>query len=269
MAAHRAIIEGKWFKEESIPRRATDFAARFSNAVAPLFTNTSGSVEERLFHTWGENPECWKDRRAHLQEIFQAALSLKADSVVTKSRYEFAIYPLGTTFVEDATDGKDIGRTKSGSSWIHASFHIHDAMIVGNPKDIALVQTENFVRVSGSRASAKYSKVLLFPKRSTELVPSIITEFTDKSSPQCTDEVHPIKDLGSNPTRMAMGVEHNEVGEVASNSTETDETTNSEQSKTPPLPNCNKCGEVFPALALLRRHEKNSELIVMAFPKHY
>ncbi|RAL67074.1 hypothetical protein DID88_007854 [Monilinia fructigena] len=138
MAAYRAIMERLWFKEGSIPRRATDLAARFSNAIAPLFAKKTNSVEDGLFHTWGEHQECWKDRRAHLQEIFHTALTLKADSVVTKSRYEFAIYPAGTTFMGEITTDEILSGAKSGSSWIHASFHIYDAKAVSNPKDDAL-----------------------------------------------------------------------------------------------------------------------------------
>ncbi|CAD6447517.1 b2e0e720-fc8d-4f89-b3be-3d9cfdcdfa29 [Sclerotinia trifoliorum] len=184
MAAHRTMIEEKWFNEKLIPRRAMDLADRFSNAVAPLFTATSESVGDGLFHTWGEHRECWKDRRAHLQEIFQTALILKADSVVTKYLYEFALYPVGTTFVGDTSDLKESGKPKNGDNWIHASFHVYDSMNFGNAKETALVQTENFVKASGKMAEAKYSKVLLLPKRQSEAASSRIIETAENSSPK-------------------------------------------------------------------------------------
>lgn len=228
VAAHRALIEGKWLKEESIPKRATDLAARFSNAVAPLFASTPYNVEDELFHTWGEHSECWKDRRAHLQEIFQTALTLKADSVVTKSRYGFEIYPPGTTFVGYGTNVKETSRLKCGSYWMHASFHVYDADIIGNSKQSTLVQTENFVKVSEGRASAKYSKDLLFPKRSPEVISSRITEVVETLIPK-------LKSMGQSKVIIAP------------------------EAPLVPLPRCKECGEEFPAVALLRRHEKNSE----------
>ncbi|EDN99548.1 predicted protein [Sclerotinia sclerotiorum 1980 UF-70] len=156
MAAHRTIVEGKRFKEKSIHRRAMDLADRFSNAVAPLFAATLDSVGDGLFHTWGEHTEFCKDRRAHLQEIFQAALTLKADSVVTKYRYEFALYLVGITFVGDTSDLKESEKPKNGDNWILASFHVYDPIIVGNTNETTLVQTENFVKASGKIAEAKY-----------------------------------------------------------------------------------------------------------------
>ncbi|KAK6599063.1 hypothetical protein H4I96_08267 [Botrytis cinerea] len=167
IAAHRALIEGNWLREESIPKRATDLAAR-------------GWVVPHL----GEHLECWKDKRAHLQEIFQTALTLKADSVVTKSRYGFAIYPPGTTFVGDGTVVKETSRPKIGSNWIYASFHIYDAVVIGNSKQSTLVETENFVKLPKARASAKYSKDLLFPKRLPKVVSGRITEVAETPIPK-------------------------------------------------------------------------------------
>ncbi|KAF7891284.1 uncharacterized protein EAF02_001609 [Botrytis sinoallii] len=210
IAAHRALIEGKWLKEESIPKRATDLAARFSNAVAPLFASTPYSAEDGLFHTWGEHSECWKDRRAHLQEIFQTALTLKADSVVTKSRNQSA-----------------------------------------------LVQTENFVKVSEARASAKYSKDLLFPKRSPEVVSNHITEVAETPIPKhkSTDQSKVIIGAEASLTSPVPESDVENLKEQRSAGAEDD--AESGHSKDPPLPRCKECDKEFPAIALLRRHEKN------------
>ncbi|KAF7924993.1 uncharacterized protein EAE98_007081 [Botrytis deweyae] len=257
IAAHRALIEGKWLKEESIPKRATDLAARFSNAVAPLFASTPYSAEDGLFHTWGEHSECWKDRRAHLQEIFQTALTLKADSVVTKSRYGFTIYPPGTTFAGDETDVEETSRPKSGSSWMHASFHIYDAEIIGNSNQSALVQTENFVKVSEARASAKYSKDLLFPKRSPEVVSNHITEVAETPIPKhkSTDQSKVIIGAEASLTSPVPESDVENLKEQRSAGAEDD--AKSDHSKDPPLPRCEECDIEFTAIALLRRHEKN------------
>ncbi|KAF7889274.1 uncharacterized protein EAF01_010767 [Botrytis porri] len=257
IAAHRALIEGKWLKEESIPKRATDLAARFSNAVAPLFASTPYNSEDGLFHTWGEKSECWKDRRAHLQDIFQTALSLKADSVVTKSRYGFEIYPPGTTFVEDERNVKKTSRPNNCSSWMHASFHIYDAVIFGNSNQRTLVQTENFVRLSEARASAKYSKDLLFPKRSPEVVSSRITEVA---------ETPILKQKSTGQSKVIVGAEASPTPPVAENdveslklqrSAEAEDDAEPDHSENRPLPRCEECGKEFQAIALLRRHEKN------------
>ncbi|KAF5870578.1 putative zinc finger protein 470 protein [Botrytis fragariae] len=257
IAAHRAIIEGKWLKEESIPKRATDLAARFSDTVAPLFASTPCNAEYGLFHTWGEHSECWKDRRAHLQEIFQTALTLKADSVVTKSRYGFSIYPPGTTFVRDETDVKGTSRPKSGSSWIHASFHIYDAVIIGNSNQSTLVQTENFVKVSEARTSAKYSKDLLFPKRSPEVVSSRVTEVTETPIPKhkSTDQSKAI--VGAEACLIPPVPESNVESLKAQRSAGAGDDAEPDHSEDSPLPRCEECGKEFPAIAQLRRHEKN------------
>ncbi|KAF7861838.1 hypothetical protein EAF04_007720 [Stromatinia cepivora] len=257
MAAHRTIIEGKWFKEESIARRAMDLAVRFSNAVAPLFAATSESVEDGLFYTWGEHTECWKDRRAHLQEIFQTALTLKADSVVTKCRYGFALYPVGTTFVGDTSDLKESGRPKNGNNWIHASFHIYDSMIVSNANETALVQTENFVKASQGRADEKYSKVLLLPKRPYEAISSRIIEVAENSSPKKRSAGQSNIDPEAGTPRIPK-TPNSTVGSVKANeSAGREDDSESDQGGDPPLPRCEECGKEFPVAALFRRHEKN------------
>ncbi|TGO49690.1 hypothetical protein BCON_0203g00010 [Botryotinia convoluta] len=256
IAAHRALIEGNWLREELIPRRATDLAARFSSAVAPLFAITSYNAEDGLFHTWGEHLECWKDRRAHLQEIFQTALTLKADSVVTKSRYGFEIYPPGTTFVGCGTDVKETSRLKSGSNWMHASFHIYDAVIIGNSKQSTLVQTENFVKVSEGRASAKYSKDLLFPKRSPEVFSSRITEVVETLIPK-RKSMGQSKVIIAPEAPLAPTVSENNAESLKAQKSAEVEDAKYDHSEDPPLPRCEECGKEFPAVALLRRHEKN------------
>ncbi|KAF7950228.1 hypothetical protein EAE96_007519 [Botrytis aclada] len=256
IAAHRALIEGNWLREDLIPRRATDLAARFSSAVAPLFAITPYNAEDGLFHTWGEHLECWKDRRAHLQEIFQTALTLKADSVVTKSRYGFEIYPPGTTFVGYGTDVKETGGLKSGSDWIHASFHIYDAVITGDSKQSTLVQTENFVKVSKGRASVKYSKDLLFPKRSPEAVSSRITEVVETLAPKHKSMDQSKGKIGAEAP-LTPTVSDNNAENLRAQKSARVEDAQHDHSEDPPLPRCEECGKEFKAVALLRRHEKN------------
>lgn len=259
MAAHRTIVEEKRFKEKSIHRRAMDLADRFSNAVAPLFAATLDSVGDGLFHTWGEHTEFCKDRRAHLQEIFQAALTLKADSVVTKYRYEFALYPVGTTFVGDTSDLKESEKPKNGDNWILASFHVYDPIIVGNTNETALVQTENFVKASGKIAEAKYSKVLLLPKRQSEAASSRTIEIAENSSLKHKtagqSNIEPeagAQQIPEATDRTGGSVKANKVAGSKDNS-------RYDPGGSPPLPTCGECGKEFPVAALLRRHEKNSE----------
>ncbi|KAM0155040.1 hypothetical protein ACHAQE_006941 [Botrytis cinerea] len=257
IAAHRALIEGNWLREESIPKRATDLAARFSNGVAPLFAITSNNEEDGLFHTWGEHLECWKDRRAHLQEIFQTALTLKADSVVTKSRYGFAIYPPGTTFVGDGTVVKETSRPKIGSNWIYASFHIYDAVVIGNSKQSTLVETENFVKLPKARASAKYSKDLLFPKRLPEVVSGRITEVAETPIPKHKTAGQSKAILEAEVPLEPTVPQRNVESLKAHKSAGAKDDPKSDHSEDPPLPRCEECGKEFQAIASLRRHEKN------------
>ncbi|TEY73423.1 hypothetical protein BOTCAL_0078g00160 [Botryotinia calthae] len=257
IAAHRALIEGNWLREESIPKRATDLTVRFSNAVAPLFAITSNDAEDGLFHTWGEHSERWKDRRAHLQEIFQTALTLKADSVVTKSRYGFAIYPPGTTFVEDGTVVKETSRPKIGSNWIHASFHIYDAVVIRNSKQSTLVETENFVKLPKARASAKYSKDLLFPKILPEVVSSRITEVAETPIPQHKIAGQSKAILEAEAPLVPPVPKSNAESLKAHKSAGAEDDAISDHSEDPRLPRCEECGKEFQAIASLRRHEKN------------
>ncbi|TGO22613.1 hypothetical protein BPAE_0161g00180 [Botrytis paeoniae] len=257
IAAHRSIIGDKGFKEKLIPTRATQLAARLSRAIAPLFATSPHNLDDAVFHTWDEPLKVWKNRRAHLEEILQTALTLKAESVVTKCRYEFAIYAPGTTFTDGDPIGKNSGKARDGKSWIHASFHIYDAPIIHNTKGAALVVTGNFERKTvEQRSDAKYNKALVFPKRSTEGAPSRVTEVMDNLNPQSTSAVQSSKDLVTGTSRMTSGVQ-NETSKAVSNSARTGEITNPEESEGSPLPKCNECGEEFPASALLRRHEKN------------
>ncbi|TGO16690.1 hypothetical protein BTUL_0025g00450 [Botrytis tulipae] len=257
IAAHRSIIGGKGFKEGLIPRRATQLAARLSRAIAPLFDTSPHNLDDAVFHTWDEPLEVWKNRRAHLEEILQTALSLKAESVVTKCRYEFAIYAPGTTFTDDYPVGKNSGKVKDERSWIHASFHVYDAPFIQNTKEAALVVTGNFERKTvEQRSDAKYSKALLFPKRSTEGAPSRVIEVMDNQNPESTSTVQLSKDLATGTSRMTSGVQ-NEIRKAVSMSGSTGEITNPEEIESSPLPKCNECGKEFPASALLRRHEKN------------
>lgn len=261
MAAHRAIIDGKGFKENLIPRRASQLAARLSRAIAPLFTTSSNSSEDALFHTWGEPLEVWQNRRAHLEEIFQTALSLKADSIVTKCRYEFAIYPPGTSFLEEAITEKNSRKTQDGKSWLHASFHIYDdTPTVGKSKEAALVLTDNFVKKADEeRVGAKYTKSLIFPKRFDEALPNQVTELEENSDSRCINVAQTSAGLDTGAHGLAIGDRNSKTVETAGNHSGAEEATNSDQSKDSPLPKCAECGKEFQAVSLLRRHEKNSK----------
>jgi hypothetical protein len=255
LAAHRILIERKCFKEELIRRKAIQLACKFSMALAPLFSLPSKESMGLPFHTWGESVEIWKDRKSHMHEIFQIALLLKAESVVTESQYEFAVYRLGRTHCGDG-DNKN--------SWILASFHIYDRPASGDhdAEHAGLVQTKNFVaRTEGERAGAKHSKVMLFSRRNAWPVSSRISAPQKRPDPGYNEQgaviETPRPSTGTNRQKSSAEIpsvsrKSNEAGCAAE-----DDRVREEGNISAPV--CGECGEVFQEMLLFHKHQYTSK----------
>ncbi|PQE05224.1 hypothetical protein CJF30_00010179 [Rutstroemia sp. NJR-2017a BBW] len=250
LAAHRILIGRKCFKEELIRRKAAQLACKFSTALAPLFSLPLKESVGLPFHTWDESVEVWKDRRSHIHEIFQIALNLKAESVVTESQYEFAVYHLGRTHCEDV-DNKN--------SWILASFHIYDRPASGDHdvEHAGLVQTKNFVsRTEGERVGAKHSKIMLFSRRNARPVSSRISAPQKRPNPGCNGQGAVIE-----TTRPSTGMNGQKgSAETASVSRKANEAgcaaeeDRVREAVNISAPACGEYGEVFQNMLLFHQH---------------
>jgi hypothetical protein len=86
-AAHSTLIEGKYFQEELIPRRASDLAVRLSATIAPLF------ALHKPLNLWEIDVLSeWNRQRPALQKIFASALRVKVRALVCKDVFE-VVFP--------------------------------------------------------------------------------------------------------------------------------------------------------------------------------
>ena len=174
LAAHWILTNDRpHFKQAIIPRKATELAARFSRALEPLFANTAS---ESAFASWGEDNEASEDRRFRLKGIFEAALRLKAATVSTNCRYEFVLYPLGTSHAQEqpanlpsgVNGRRGLDDSLQNQSWRYASLHAY-AAVASLPRDNfadALVSPKNFVsKTVEERAKlSRYNKFMTATK---------------------------------------------------------------------------------------------------------
>jgi hypothetical protein len=101
LAARDAMTKNDVFRQQKIPEAAKHLSIRLSHTLAPLFSDTQGTVEESDwdgFATWRDGKEEWTDRRKRFNQMFRFALETKADSCLNIQDYEMLIYPPGTVF---------------------------------------------------------------------------------------------------------------------------------------------------------------------------
>lgn len=133
---------------------AAKLASRLSRALAPLFARCP--CENADFDTWGQEHKVSESRRFRLNGIFETALKLKAQTVVTDYDYRFMCFAPGTPYSDSVpgtitTDGSATplrsDKSKCPSFWLHASFHAYRSDGAGprNPSADALVRQRNFL----------------------------------------------------------------------------------------------------------------------------
>jgi hypothetical protein len=167
LAARASLIKSKTFREQNIPQTATTLAIKFSQTLAPLFSNTVGADKELSwdgFATWRDVEEEWVDRRQRLTKMFEFALKTKADSCLNIQDYEMVIYPPGMMFdaktmkteslwgVEGATSSCE-GRVVDICVEAAVFAHTRKALLQNASVSEAIVPSNNFVRrEAGDRA---------------------------------------------------------------------------------------------------------------------
>jgi len=152
-AAHQSLIEEDFFQQHVIPRKAKSLADRLSRTLAPLFRR------ERSLNKSQTNPlRCWSKERPNLIKIFEHALRIKADTVVSKDLFEVVLYTPGTPFQNDVMEAETIEGVQAELSFYKTptvklcllpAFQIHD-------HDRKLVDYNNFVRSGGNQRSNTY-----------------------------------------------------------------------------------------------------------------
>ncbi|CAG8974760.1 hypothetical protein HYALB_00000371 [Hymenoscyphus albidus] len=80
----------------NIRRDMAEHTSRLLKALAPLFLPSSSEQTKENIQSWGHNDDTSEDRRFRLQGIFEAALALKARTLLSENTFEFVIHKLGT-----------------------------------------------------------------------------------------------------------------------------------------------------------------------------
>lgn len=107
LAVLASLIKEESFREKVISTEAKKLAFLLSQTLAPLFSDTPGSLSEfgwNDFPTWRQDMEEWRGRQDHLTEMFKDALKTKADSCLNILDYEMVIYHPGTVFDANTMD---------------------------------------------------------------------------------------------------------------------------------------------------------------------
>ncbi|KAH7305655.1 hypothetical protein BKA65DRAFT_200840 [Rhexocercosporidium sp. MPI-PUGE-AT-0058] len=149
VAAYSQLLESGEFSEMLLPRKANQLANRLVQALDPVMRSKSVEANQQPY-----TQRDVEDLHFRLVEMFQAGLTLKADTVITDHRYLFIVHPLGIPFEVLAHDshtsnhlGSNAVSSTAAGSWLHASFKVYGP---GNPNMLdscadAIIQTTNFL----------------------------------------------------------------------------------------------------------------------------
>lgn len=135
-------MKKSYFKEELI-RTARQLSCRLSRTLSLIFGKSLEDVTEIFsFHTWGEDLESWKERRYHFEKLFQIALELKSDSIITDDTYTFE-FLLGETHANKPIDESEAPE----GFWLRFSIGAYKSksLVTQDERVGALVQTRNFL----------------------------------------------------------------------------------------------------------------------------
>ncbi|XMA12723.1 hypothetical protein WAI453_005514 [Rhynchosporium graminicola] len=148
MAAYNSLIDSNDFIKITVPRKADELASRLSKALAPLFLRSSDVESNATFEQWNQQKNICEDRRYRMKELFEAALRLKSAAVMTDERYEFVVYPPGSSVTESgAYSAPDFESQDDSGCWLQATLYTY-ASELSDPTDHladALVQPNNFI----------------------------------------------------------------------------------------------------------------------------
>jgi hypothetical protein len=152
-AAYQSLIEEDYFQQHVIPRKAKSLAKRLFRTLSPFFRR-----EISLNKSQANTLRCWSKERRNLIKIFEHALRIKADTIVSKDLFEVVLYTPGTPFQKDVMEAETIEGVKAELSsyktptvklCLLPAFQIHD-------HDRKLADNNNFVRSWGNQRSNTY-----------------------------------------------------------------------------------------------------------------
>ncbi|KAL2068409.1 hypothetical protein VTL71DRAFT_16507 [Oculimacula yallundae] len=159
LAAYNSLIDSSEFRKITVPRRADELASRLSKALAPLFPRSTDVESNANFEGWNEEQDVCEDRRYRMKGLFEAALRLKAATIMTDERYEFVVHAPGSSITESGTrTAPDLESQDESGYWLQASIYTYCGE-PGDPADPlvdALVQSDNFISNRNNKEERKH-----------------------------------------------------------------------------------------------------------------
>lgn len=152
LASHDSLINSDYCQIILIPKKAEDFTIRLSRALAPFFL-PADAIRDTGFETWGQEKTVWVDRKFRMKEIFEEALKLKAETVLSDQVFDFVIHQPGETADSSHSYGTGANTHDSGQTGGQEDFHTLASLrifppVASIPRDLmadALVQPRNFL----------------------------------------------------------------------------------------------------------------------------
>ncbi|KAF2502415.1 hypothetical protein BU16DRAFT_8100 [Lophium mytilinum] len=108
-AATESLLTAQYFQEHVLVDKTTELTARFQELLAPFFPRTTPDSPADGMATWDQKDEEGIDLGC--EELFQKALKLKTDLILTTHRYEMKTFEPGTPF----NPANMIAETKEGA----------------------------------------------------------------------------------------------------------------------------------------------------------
>lgn len=141
VAVYHSLTSSSHFENHSLPHKADELTDR----IAPFFPTSANRQAQSISDIWGQDLEASENRRFCLKQIFETALKLKVQTVLTDEEYAFMLHKIGS--VNEPSDEKDGSAGKIVATFngnlkviLHASLHTYS----GSDSDSALVNTTKF-----------------------------------------------------------------------------------------------------------------------------
>lgn len=101
-AANSRIIGQDYFQQKVIPRQAAALADRLTSVLRPLF------ALQKPQHEWSFDVSAeWRSQKSRLCSIFEAALRVKTESVISEAIFEVDLPQSGSEYVADQMDSSE------------------------------------------------------------------------------------------------------------------------------------------------------------------
>ena len=104
-ASNTSLLEDEFFQSHIIPQRATFLCRKLVQTLAPLFIECQIADSSRT-----DSSAAWSPEHNNLCQIFQAALKLKVEAILSSYQYEMVLHAPGTSIdkaamVVETSDG--------------------------------------------------------------------------------------------------------------------------------------------------------------------